>query len=230
MVQKILNSYKSIIFLNGEIPNKKLFDYINLNVPIIAADGASNKLKNYLIEPTFNIGDGDSIGNNKPNSFIKILDQNKTDFEKSIIFAKNLNLLPALVLGISGGEIDHTIGNTQIIMKYSDDNSLFFLDTYHQKNSIKAKLGIVLNKKEFNLKLNENSIITIVSFEESVISTKGLKWDLKNKNMNHNYYSLRNYNTSKEVLFKVSKGKTLIILDITQEILSLKKPFVKIPI
>lgn len=60
-------------------------------------------------------------------------------------------------------------------------------------------------------------------FEESIITTTGLKWDLKNKKMNNNYYSLRNYNTSKEVLFKISKGKVLVILDITQEILSLKK-------
>lgn len=225
MVHKILRSFKSIIFLNGEIPNKKLFDYLNLNVPIIAADGASDKLKKYSIIPNFNIGDGDSIGNNKSNSFIKIFDQNKTDFEKSIGLAKNLNLLPSLVLGFSGGEIDHTIGNTQILMKYSDNNKLFFLDTYPKKNGFGIKLGIVLKSTEFKITLAKNSTISIVSFEESIISTKGLNWDLKEKRINLSFFSLRNFNVSKDVTFKLSMGKVLIILDITQDILSLKSTF-----
>ncbi|NGX32988.1 MAG: hypothetical protein K1060chlam4_01047 [Candidatus Anoxychlamydiales bacterium] len=222
MVHKILNSYKSIIFLNGAFPNKKLFDYIDLNVTIIAADGASDKLKNYSITPNYNIGDGDSIREKKSNSFIKILDQSKTDFEKSIIFAKKLNLMPSLVLGFSGGEIDHIIGNAQIITKYSDKNELFFLDTYTTKKGFGTKLGVILNK-ELNINLSPLSTITIIPFEESIITTKGLKWDLKDKTIDSNFFSLRNYNTSSEVIFKLSKDRALIILDITQDISSLKK-------
>ncbi|NGX44845.1 MAG: hypothetical protein K1060chlam3_01020 [Candidatus Anoxychlamydiales bacterium] len=222
MVNKILNSYKSIIFLNGDFPNKKLFDYLDLNVTIIATDGAFDKLKNYSIKPNYTIGDGDSIKKKKSNSFIQILDQNKTDFEKAIIFTKNLNLLPSLVLGFSGGEIDHIIGNAQIITKYSDKNELFFLDTYPIKKGFGTKLGVVLNK-EFNINLSIGSTITIIPFKESIITTKGLKWDLKDKTINSNFFSLRNYNTSNGVIFKLSKGKALIILDITQEISSLKK-------
>ncbi|NGX48576.1 MAG: hypothetical protein K940chlam5_00164 [Candidatus Anoxychlamydiales bacterium] len=221
MVHKILNSYKSIIFLNGDFPNQKLFDYIDLNTVIIAADGASDKLKDCLIKPNYNIGDGDSIRENKSNSFIKILDQNKTDFEKSIIFAKKLNLMPSLVLGFSGGEIDHIIGNAQIITKYSEKQELFFLDTYPTKNGFGTKLGVVL-MKEFNINLSPLSTITIIPFEESIITTKGLKWNLKDKTIDSSFFSLRNYNTSNEVIFKLSKGRALIILDITQEIAALK--------
>ncbi|HEU64563.1 MAG: hypothetical protein KR126chlam4_00858 [Candidatus Anoxychlamydiales bacterium] len=227
MVHKILNSYKSIIFLNGDFPNKKLFDFIDLNVTIIAADGASDKLKNYSINPNFNIGDGDSIGEKKSNSFIKILDQNKTDFEKAIIFAKKLNLLPSLVLGFGGGEIDHIIGNAQIMTKYSDKKELFFLDTYPTINGFGTKLGVVLNN-EFNIKLNIGSTITIIPFKESLITTQGLKWDLKEKRINSNFFSLRNYNISKIVTFKLKKGRALIILDITKNISSLKKQLKRI--
>jgi len=222
MVKKILNFYKSIIFLNGNSLNKKIFDYLNLDVTIIAADGAFDKLKNYSIKPNYIIGDGDSIKKNRSNSFIKIIDQNKTDFEKAIIFAKNLNFFPSLVLGFSGGEIDHIIGNAQIITKYSDNNELFFLDTYPTKKGFGIKLGIVLSK-DLNINLTFHSTVTIITFKESIITTKGLKWDLKDKTIDNNFFSLRNYNTCNDVTFKLRKGKALIILDITQDILSLKK-------
>lgn len=227
MVQKILNSYKSIIFLKGEFPNKKLFDYLDLTVPIIAADGAADNLKNYSITPNFNIGDGDSVKTIKSNSFIKILDQNKTDFEKAILFVKNLTLFPSLVLGFAGGEIDHVLGNAQIISKYCDKNSLFFLDTYPTNNSFGTKLGIVVSTNELFITLNKGSTITILPFEESIITTTGLKWNLKNKKMKSSSFSLRNYNIFTKLTFKLMKGRALIIIDITQEILSLKKQFQK---
>ena len=127
-----------------------------------------------------------------------------------------------MVLGFGGGEIDHIIGNAQIITKYSDKNELFFLDTYRAKKGFGTKLGVVLNA-EFRINLSIGSTITIIPFEESIITTKGLKWDLKNKTIDSNFFSLRNYNTSSEVIFKLSKGRALIILDITQDISSLKK-------
>ena len=40
-MKNIINKHKSIIFLNGALPNKKLISLLDTNVPIVAADGAT---------------------------------------------------------------------------------------------------------------------------------------------------------------------------------------------
>ena len=85
MVQKILNSHKSVIFLNGDLPDvKEYYPYINDKI-IITADGATTTLINNNIKVDYAIGDLDSICSTKNSligQIIKIDDQTNTDFEK----------------------------------------------------------------------------------------------------------------------------------------------------
>ena len=53
------NNYKSILVLDGSIPTKEFFNEMQL--PIISADGATNKLHKMGITPHVVIGDLDSV-------------------------------------------------------------------------------------------------------------------------------------------------------------------------
>ena len=91
MINNNLGYFKSILCLNGRLPNKKFFKEFS-GLPIIAADGAGSKLINLGIYPETVIGDLDSFEHNYDEypmiHFVKMNSQNNTDFEKSISFAK----------------------------------------------------------------------------------------------------------------------------------------------
>ncbi len=213
MVEKILNSHKSIIFLNGSIP-EKILPYINMQVTLLAADGAVHKMKELSIVPSYIIGDGDSVGPEANCSFIKIEDQSTTDFEKCILFAKEKALLPSLVLGVSGGEIDHILGNAKALLKHGDKSSFYFLDTYMKDNKRGVKLGIPLRDEKITLSLKEKSTISLISFNNAYIKTKGLFWEMDGAIDPNGVLSLRNINASNFIEIDVKKS-ALLIVDIT---------------
>jgi thiamine pyrophosphokinase len=217
ILEKILNSYKSIIFLNGDFPDKKIMATLNTHLPMIAADGAVHKMKNIDLQADVVIGDEDSISEELTSiKKIHISDQNYSDFEKCIFYAKKNNLLPALILGVSGGEIDHILGNAQVILKHATNQDLFFLDTYQKKcNSIGMKIGIPLTANKLSVFLKKQSLISLLSFDEAIVNSKGLKWELENKKLSiKDILALRNQNIQNQVEFEVLFGRVLIIFDL----------------
>ena len=75
--------YHAILCLNGDLPDKSFFAR---GLPIIAADGAANKLAEMHIKPDMIIGDMDSVHRahleNTPHLFDA--DQERSDFQKSL--------------------------------------------------------------------------------------------------------------------------------------------------
>lgn len=216
MVKKIFNSHKSVIFLKGSCPNKKLLNLINFNVPLIAADGACSKMIRLGFSPTYIVGDMDSNKKKCKNAkIIHISDQNFTDFEKCLTFAQTKNLFPCLIMGINGGEIDHIIGNVQVMVKYAGKFPMYFLDTYKDNNLMGVKIGVPL-ADQLKLITKKKTCLSIIAFEKTTLNTKGLKWEFSNGLLHiDSILGLRNSTTSDNVEISVKKGKALIILDIT---------------
>jgi len=220
-INTIINRHQSIIILNGEQPTKALFTLINTSMPIIAADGATHRLSGYGLTPTFIVGDGDSCGQQNPYptaTVIRIADQNSTDFEKCMEFAKESNLLPSLVLGINGGEIDHIVGNMQMLTRHAQGQNFYFLDTYPKAPppGIGVKLGLPLDKQMLTLQVKPGCTISFISFHEAVVQTQGLEWELHNQLLTlDGILSLRNRSNTNAVSFTLKSGKALVVIDIT---------------
>lgn len=200
MIETLLSSYKSVIALDSKEAAKVK---IREGIPIIAADGAAN-----WIDADYIVGDGDSFESDK---LIRIYDQDRTDFEKCIGFAKEKDLLPALVIGVSGGEIDHIMGNIQILLKHAEKSSLFFLDPY----SNGLKIGIPLEKGTFQIQMKPEATVSILPFGSCTLSTKGLEWELTDQVLTPDgLLAIRNRAKSKEAEFHVTQGKILVIIDL----------------
>ena len=92
--------FKSILFLNGTLPNVSRWNDLN-GVCLIAADGgALQKLRLQGMSPHVVVGDGDTLKAVEPSSSLKIHiddDQETTDFEKCLAYIKGRNLSPTLV-------------------------------------------------------------------------------------------------------------------------------------
>lgn len=177
---KKIEEFKSVICLDGSIPEAEFFVRIkDAEIPIIAADGATNLLLAMDIVPDFVVGDMDSFNGSKKipqDKVIVVEDQNYSDFEKAIIFAKENSFDGALVLGMNGGEIDHIINNVNIFMRYSENFPMWFYDIPSKGNS---KLGTTALNGIINLNLVKGSIISLFSFDEGNLKTKGLVWDIE---------------------------------------------------
>ena len=189
----------------------------------MAADGAVDKMNKIGLQPDYIIGDGDSFTEKTCGSGVKIVrmtDQNSTDFEKCIAFAKNNNLLPSLILGINGGEIDHILGNIQALLKHSDGLDLYFLDFYPKYNTgdtrLGMKLGFPLTNQKFRTKIKKGTTVSILPFYPTRITSKGLYWELSDQLLKPNgILGIRNKAHSDFMEIHVIEGRVLVVLDIT---------------
>lgn len=195
-----LGTFRSVICLNGELPTKELLEKVNL--PIIAVDGASKILHQIDVQPQLIIGDLDSDDQDiLPNvERIYTPDQDYTDFQKTIAYLNENDLLPGVVCGVSGGYIDHILHNISV---FSQTNSIFITD--HQ-------IGFMLDKN-LTFKLPINSKISIIGCPGAIINSQGLKWELENYQIDmFNFNSLSNRTVKEKIKLDIICGKVLVIV------------------
>lgn len=197
-------NYKSVICLDGDLPFPliKTFD-----LPIIAADGAANKLLANQIVPSVVIGDLDSINNEVRNQCecIKAENQDYTDFEKAVFYMQEKNLSPAIITGINGGYLDRILMNVNIFSQtesvFCSENMIGFVITGH-----KEICAPIFSK------------ISIFGINNAVVSTTGLKWNLNKTTLSFgNFCSCSNRNTDDTISIDVADGKALLFIYLNRE-------------
>jgi thiamine pyrophosphokinase len=172
MIKTDFKDYQSILCLNGLLPDSSFF--LSLNLPVIAADGAANSLLELGIVPELIIGDLDSFNpsiamNHKT---LHLEDQNSTDFQKSLSYLKTKKLLPAIVVGINGGHLDHILNNINIFL---ETDCILYAPPI---------IGYVLKEKtQRQFLLPINSKISLMGIPSASLSSKGLRWELNKSNI-----------------------------------------------
>jgi thiamine pyrophosphokinase len=193
-------SYGSVLCLNGELPCVAFFK--DLDLPVIALDGAANPLMDMGIEPSIVIGDLDSI---KPEylAVLKTLhkpDQNYSDFQKGMHYLKEHNLLPAIILGINGGHLDHILHNVNI-----------FLDT--ESVCYAPPLVCYGLKRAGRFKLPIHTKISLMGIPNAMVTTEGLKWELNSSILQFpGVNSTFNRTASEDVSIQVHRGNVLVMV------------------
>ena len=197
---KILPPCRSIICLDGSLP----YEWIEmLHLPLIAADGAANKLIGHHMEPQIILGDLDSVNEHllQGRKYLKIADQDTTDFEKALSYAEKESLTPAIVTGIDGGYIDHILGNVNIL---AQTRSIFLT---------KSIVGMVLDGHCFFDKIPLRTKISIFGLPRCVVQSKGLRWELNAMELSiGGKFSLGNRTQSSEIELKVLSGKAMVCI------------------
>lgn len=205
---------KCIIIANGKSPTKKVVDYfVNKGFSaIICADGGANSAKKFGIIPNFIIGDLDSISLSTLNYFknkstiIQIKRQNDTDVEKCLKFAIKKGFKEAILLGVTGDRLDHTICNLGIVIKFFNRIKILlaaessFLTPINKMTTFKSKIG---------------ETISIYGFDKKTkITSSGLKYKLHNTMLPFGIKeSTSNVTVSNIVELNVKGGIVFIIRD-----------------
>ncbi len=163
--------FRSILCLNGDLPDKAFFQR---NLPIIAADGAFLKLQALKINPDMVIGDFDSVDRRTLRDFPHQYDpdQSFSDFQKCLKYMEKENLLPAIIVGIQGGFIDHVLHNVNI---FTQTDSLFYAPPV---------LGFTIKAQEKQRIITEvGAKISLMGLPSAMVHTQGLKWDINHENL-----------------------------------------------
>jgi thiamine pyrophosphokinase len=173
-IQFSTQKFDAIIILNSGFNEFKKVN--NLKIPIFAADGAAvNLLRNGII-PDYVIGDLDSFNPNLFDFPLERLIANKNqdinDFEKCLNFALDSVLNDILILGVHGGDFEHSLNNWSIISRYSKKMNLVAYENERYAFCC---------KESFVLPTEVNELISMMPLKKSKINTNGLKWNLQNE-------------------------------------------------
>jgi thiamine pyrophosphokinase len=198
--------YRSIICLHGALPDSEFFRDIGL--PIIAADGAANTLRDIGITPDIIIGDLDSVDPAiiKYIPHIRIPLQDLSDFQKVLQYAEQHSMLPSIICGLNGGCLDHIINNLNIFM--STEATL--MDD--------GIVGFTLSKR-MELTVQPETKLSIFGVPKCIVSSNGLRWELNSHVLEFpGSTSCYNRAVTDRVEIDVHEGQALVLI-YTDEVL-----------
>jgi thiamine pyrophosphokinase len=210
-IKFIDSGFDYIVCLNANLPDKDFFDKFPYT-QIISADGAALKLQKINVRTDYIIGDLDSfqIDENQKDFFentkvIKNPDQSTNDFEKILNWCIAHEKFNLLITGIHGGDLEHTLNNWSVFMRYSKKMNLCIYD--NKRYAIAVEKNILYDS--YN-----GEIISIIPQPSALISTKNLKWELDNflLEMGRNE-GARNCSTSNYVEIFIHSGSILFFFD-----------------
>ncbi|MBQ9335143.1 MAG: thiamine diphosphokinase [Alphaproteobacteria bacterium] len=200
-----LARYKSVLCLDGDLPEAEFFAESQL--PVIAADGATNKLISMNVAPDLVIGDLDSVNHSYLTllQYERVEDQSLSDFQKALRYMTKHDLMPMIILGVNGGHIDHIINNINIFMQGT--NNVFIADDV---------IGYILDSSNiFSLPLGTK--VSIIGIPYCRLSSQGLKWELADfETAFPGQNSCFNRVSDEPVRLKVHEGKALLMVYATE--------------
>lgn len=178
------------IIANGSILNyPKTKERLTNFDRIIAADGGLLHCKSMAVMPDLVIGDMDSISeeelliysNCEKVTFPK--DKDKTDLELAVEKALKDGTNSITLFGALGRRIDHSISNLQLLCRHPE---IITIESQYETIHAIANTQIIRTSK------NQTVSLFSISANGCTITTKGLKWDVENTQLNERFMSISN--------------------------------------
>lgn len=204
------SSVDAIICLKGQAPSMTLIELF-ADVPIIAADGAANLLHHLDVLPEYVVGDLDSVLPEVLNAMrgtseiVGEADQDVNDFEKALRFAQQMVWHRVLVTGIHGGDLEHTLNNWSVLMRYGLNMDIMAIDG--------QRIGIPLYANtSYQSEMDE--IISLIPQPEATLTTRGLAWPLTQESLTLGVREgARNRSTGERVELEIHSGAVFVFVD-----------------
>ena len=162
------------ILANGKYPSHHYPLQIIKNAKtLISTDGSANKLKKHGFEPTFIIGDMDSITNMHEfteSEFLHIPRQDNTDLEKVFNYCIDSLIKEVHVLGATGIRDDLAMANMLLLIKYYERLKIKMVTDNYLIECVKGK-------RTFNSYAGQK-VSLIAVYRVKSVTTKGLEYPL----------------------------------------------------
>lgn len=200
---------KTVILADGAFPSHpKALGVLRQADFLIACDGAANELIKRNIVPQLIIGDLDSIDKVVLEEYkditLHLRRQDNTDLMKAIEWCIAEGRKEVSVLGATGGREDHTIGNIFAITTYASELRLtLFTNTGY---------FIALTAPEEIQTHIGQQLSLFPQPQEMRITTKGLKYPLKNEALSYMHSGTLNQAESENIYLSFDQGILLVYL------------------
>lgn len=202
---------KAVILCNGDIPKKTIIDgELSDSDLLIAADGGAYHAQKLDIQPDVIIGDLDSykITGHETATVIKDEDQETNDLEKALSFALKKSADKVIIFGATGKRLDHTLKNLSVLLQFDPHfESIVLMDNY-------AVMKIV--QSPFKGTFEPGKILSLFPLSGKVegITTKGLKYPLKNEDLENGIRDgSSNETIEKTIEIEFKKGDLLLLMN-----------------
>jgi thiamine pyrophosphokinase len=196
------------LFLNGEAPNTFAIHAAMDFQPeyILCTDGAFNYMNQIGIQPDCIIGDMDSLHEVPRDTPIQFIDdQDTTDFEKALYFLAQNDYKRIVVLGSTGGQNDHFLGNLNAAYKYRKTAEILFFDNEQH---------FFLTESFVDFLTEPGKVVSLFPFPSAhVVSMRGLKYTLSNASLDiRERVGTRNIATDSQIQIELSSGALWIFV------------------
>ncbi len=197
-----------ILCLNGVLPENNIFLQLG-SIPIIAADGAAAQLRSKGFLPNYIIGDLDSLAheidhwrNLKDIVIEEVRDQSSTDFEKALEHIRRQKYSAPIICGLHGGELDHTLNNWSILMRYGKGMPLAVYDA--GKIAIPVYRSIIVDSVK-------GEMISLIPQPTVSLTTEGLEWNLRREELSLGIREgARNRAMNNQITLEIHSGAMLV--------------------
>lgn len=204
MTNKLLIEPIAIV-ANGKYPSHTYpIEIIDNAKTIICTDGSANKVKNHGYDPTFVIGDMDSIKNIKDfteSEFIHIPRQDNTDLEKVFDYCMKYGIKKVSLLGATGIRDDLALANMIMLIQYYNKLKIQMVTDIYTIECTKGKQSFA--------SFPQQTISLMAVYRVKSVTTKGLKFPLKKQSMMPSGMGISNLATGNEFTINTS-GKILL--------------------
>ncbi len=202
------NRFDACIILNADYPETNFFDKVS-DIPIIAADGAANRMLKEHRKINYIIGDLDSLDSKidipKNISLIKIADQDTNDFEKALRFCLDKGHTKVLVAGFHGGELEHSLNNWSVFTRFSEKLDLCIFD--------KGRYGFSVNS-DSTIVSKVGETISLIPQCYCKLTSSNLKWELSSEVLAiGKREGARNVSLSDSFSLAIHEGELIVFLD-----------------
>jgi thiamine pyrophosphokinase len=173
----------------------------------IATDGAANKLMATPYSPHVVLGDFDSLVDStrlafEATEFIHTPDQEASDLDKAIAYARDRGSLQVTIVGYTGDRIDHVLTGVSLLMKYHRELEIRLVAESSEVRAISGRA---------TLYGQPGDILSLVAFGPvEGVSARGVRWPLDDEALSHGSRGVSNEMTGEEAHVEVRQG-TLIV-------------------
>lgn len=164
----------AVLCLDGTLPPAAFFSELPA-LPLVAADGAALRLAERSVRASVVVGDFDTVDASGQYALIegiphyRLSSQESTDFEKCLDYCIQCGYSTVLVCGIHGGEMEHSLNNWSIAMRYARQLHLCLYDA--------GRYGLPINAS-VSLPVQPSETISLIPQPYAVLTTSGLNWPL----------------------------------------------------
>ena len=164
-----------LILLNGDIPEGgAVRAWARRASRLICADGGARHAIRLRLKPDFVVGDMDSLPHPLPRWERTVywcdFDEDLSDFEKALRFAKDIGCRRVFAAGVLGGRMDHALVNLALIERYSARLEIVLIDRGAAR---------LLGPGRHRFSLRRGATFSVLAAPRAVVTLAGARYPLK---------------------------------------------------